>query len=187
MEIQEKNRFVEFVKKYGIFIVVGIVIFAVALTFTLVAALHKAVPTGNTRLDFKSPMNNATVIKDFSNTELQLNDTLNQWEAHLYVDFASEDASVNSVLDGVVLKIDEPYLEGKTITIQHANGFTSIYSSLSDDVLVKVGDTVTAGQKIAEVDNTAAGELAMGAHLHFALKLNNNFVDPNDYLDLQVK
>ena len=187
MEVEEKNRFVEFVKKYGIFVAVGIIIFAVALTFTLIAALHKAVPTGTTRLDFKSPMNNATIIKDFSNTELQRNDTLNQWEAHLYVDFVSDDTSVNSILDGTVLKVDEPYLEGTTVTIQHANGFVSIYSSLNENVLVKEGDIVTAGQKIAEIDNSAAGELSMGAHLHFALKLNNNYVDPNDYLDLQVK
>ncbi len=187
MEVEEKNRFVEFVKKYGMFVVVGIIIFAVALTFTLIAALHKAVPANTTRLNFKSPMNNATIIKDFSNTELQKNDTLNQWEAHLFVDFVSDDASVNSVLDGVVLKIDEPYLEGKTITIQHSNGFVSVYSSLAEDVLVSEGDMVSAGQKIAEIDDSAAGELSMGAHLHFALKLNDNFVDPNDYLDLQVK
>ena len=78
MEVEEKNRFVEFVKKYGIFVIVGIIIFAVALTFTLIAALHKAVPTGTTRLDFRSPMNNATIIKDFSNKELQKNETLFQ-------------------------------------------------------------------------------------------------------------
>ena len=52
---------------------------------------------------------------------------------------------------------------------------------------VKVGDKVESGQKIGTADETAVGEQDMGAHLHFAMKLNDKFVDPNNYLDLQQK
>ncbi len=187
MEIEKRNGFVEFIKKYGMFVAVGIVIFAVALTFTLVAALGKSVPAGTNNLNFTMPMTEARVIKDFSNTELQNNETLNQWEAHLYVDFAAENPDVYAVLSGTVSSIENKYLDGYTITIKHSNGFESIYSSLNEEMSVKEGDKVEAGQKIGTVDNTAAGELDMGAHLHFAMKLNNSFVDPNNYLDLQEK
>ncbi len=187
MEIEKRNRFVEFVKKYGMFVVVGIVIFAVALTFTLMATIGKSVPASNTNLNFRLPMNEANIIKDFSNTELQNNETLNQWEAHLYVDFASENSDVFAVLGGTVSSVENKYLDGYTITIKHSNGFESIYSSLNENMLVKEGDKVSAGQKIGTADNTAEGELKMGNHLHFAMKLNNNFVDPNNYLDLQEK
>ena len=187
MDAEKRNGFIEFIKKYGMFVVVGIVIVAVALTFTLVAALGKTVPTGTTNLNFKLPMSEASIIKDFSDTELQNNETLNQWEAHLYVDFASENKDVFAVLGGTVEKIENDYLDGFTITIKHSDGFESIYSSLSETRAVKVGDKVESGQKIGTADETAVGEQDMGAHLHFAMKLNDKFVDPNNYLDLQQK
>lgn len=187
MEIEKRNGFIEFVKKYGMFVIIGIVIFAIALTFTLVAALGSNVPASTTNLDFKLPMNEANIIKDFSDSELQNNETLNQWEAHLYVDFASENSDVFAVLGGTVTSVVNDYLDGYTITIKHSNGFESIYSSLNEEVSVKEGDKVEAGQKIGKADNTASSELNMGSHLHFAMKLNDKFVDPNNYLDLQEK
>lgn len=187
MEISKENGFVEFLKKYGIYAVVGIVVFAIALTFTLVAALHHSVPASVEPLIFKSPMANATLVKDFSNKELQKNETLNQWEAHLAIDLTSENNDVYSVLAGEVTSVDYDYLEGNIVTIKHSNGFVSQYSSLSNDGLVKVGTKVEAGDKIGEASESANGELEFGAHLHFKLQQNNVFVDPNDYLDLQQK
>lgn len=187
MEIGRKNRFVEFIKKYGIFVAVGLVIFITALTFTLIATLNSGVPTGTTNLSFSLPMENATVIKDFSATELQNNETLNQWEAHKSVDLTSETGEVFAVLDGEVIGVDYDYLSGYTITISHSDGFQSIYSSLAQQVEVAVGDQVVGGQKIGQASTSANGELEMAEHLHFTLKLNNKAVDPNSYLDLQAK
>ena len=39
MEIKKENKVVDFIKKYGIYVTVGVVVFAVALTFTLLATL----------------------------------------------------------------------------------------------------------------------------------------------------
>lgn len=187
MRIEKSGRFVEFIKKYAMYLVVGVVIFMVAMTFTIVAATSGSVPANTSVLEFRLPMTNATIVKDFSNTELQNNETLNQWEAHLAVDFSAESADVFSVLDGRVMTIDYSYLDGYTVAIQHDGGFVSIYSSLQENVAVKVGDSVSAGQKIGAVGDSASGELELGPHLHFTMKLNDKFVDPNDYLDLQQK
>ena len=187
MEIEKRNGFLEFVKKYGMFIAVGVVVFAIALTFTLVATLPRAVQTNTSNLVFRMPMENASVIKDFSNTELQNNETLNQWEAHLSVDLASENSDVFAVLDGTVANVEYSFLDGYSVEITHANGFSSIYASLSESVLVSVGDKVTAGQKIGSAAESASGELDLGNHLHFTMKLNDQAVDPNNYLDLQQK
>ncbi len=187
MEITKKNSFVEFIKKFWVYLVVGVVVFAVALTFTLLATLNGAAPTGTTNLDFYMPMNNASVIKDFSDSQLQENETLNQWEAHLAVDLTSENSEVFSVLAGTVASVEYDYLNGYTITIDHADGFQSIYSSLQEEVLVKEGDKVSAGQQIGNASDSAQGELDLGSHLHFTLMLNDDHVDPNDYLDLQEK
>ncbi len=187
MEIGKKNTFVEFLKKYGMYCIVGLVIFAVALTFTLVATLGKPVQTGSDPLNFRLPMSNATILKDYSDKELQNNETLNQWEAHLSVDLTSETGEVYSVLDGTVASVDYNYGNGYIVAINHADGFTSIYSSLAEDVLVQEGDSVSAGEKIGMASETASSELDLGTHLHFTLLLNDNHVDPNNYLDLQAK
>ena len=139
MEISNKNRFVEFLKKYGIYAVVGIVVFAIALTFTLASTLSKTTsPTSVETITFSMPMTDAVVLKDYSDTSLQKNDTLNQWEAHLGVDMTSTSNDVYSVLAGQVMKVEYDFLKGNTITIQHANGFVSCYSSLASDNLFTI-------------------------------------------------
>ena len=188
MEISNKNRFVEFLKKYGIYAVVGIVVFAIALTFTLASTLSKTTsPTSVETITFSMPMTDAVVLKDYSDTSLQKNDTLNQWEAHLGVDMTSTSNDVYSVLAGQVMKVEYDFLKGNTITIQHANGFVSCYSSLASDNLLEEGAKVMAGEKIGEISESATAEIDLGSHLHFTLMLNGNLVDPNDYLDLQQK
>ena len=188
MEISKKNSFLEFVKKYGIYAVVGFVVFAVALTFTLAATLGGVTPTSTTPvLTFALPMENVMVVKDYSATELQKNETLNQWEAHMAVDLTSQNSDVFAILDGEVVSVDYDFLEGNVVKIKHANGFTSEYSSLSNENLINVGAKVSAGQKIGEASQSASSELELGSHLHFAMKLNDKLVDPNDYLDLQQK
>ena len=187
MEIEKKNSFIEFVKNYAMYLVVGVVIFAVALTFTIVAAVNNSVPANTGVLEFALPMQNATIVKDFSDSELQNNETLNQWEAHLAVDLTSESGDVFAILDGEVVDVSYSFLNGYTITLEHSSGFVSIYSSLSENVEVEKGDKVEAGQKIASVSDSASGELELGSHLHLCMKLNNAFVDPNDYLNLQQK
>lgn len=187
MEIQKKNRFVEFFKTYGMYCAIGLMVFVVALTFTLMASLGKGVQTSTENLNFALPMQEALLVKDFSNQELQKNDTLNQWEAHLAVDLASDKTDVYSVLDGKVAAVNYDILDGHTIKIEHASGLVSIYSSLDENLLVKVGDKVGAGQKIGSASESATGEADLGGHLHFSLQKDGKYVDPNDYLDLQSK
>ena len=187
MEIRKENKVVDFIKKYGIYVAVGVVVFAVALTFTLLATLNNSVRTGVDNTSFVMPMDDASIVKDYSDTSLQLNETLKQWEAHMSIDLTSENSDVFSVLNGTVSSVGYDYLNGYTVTIDHGNGFVSIYSSLAEGVEVEEGDSVNAGDKIGSASESASGELDLGSHLHFTLMLNDNYVDPNDYLDLQIK
>lgn len=187
MEIAKKNRFVEFLKNYWLYVLVASLVFIMALSFTLLATLGSSTPVSTNVIEFELPMTNAMVIKDYSDTELQNNETLNQWEAHLSVDLASESGDVFAILDGTIVSIDYDILEGHSITVSHANGLVSIYSSLAEEFSHKVGDVVKAGEKIGRASNSAAGELDLGEHLCLTMKLNDNYVDPNNYLNLQEK
>lgn len=68
---------------------------------------------------------------------------------------------------------------GIFVLIRHGDtGYETLYGHCSR-VLVKEGDTVKAGQVIAEVGNTG---WSTGPHLHFAIIHKQQFVDPKLYL-----
>jgi murein DD-endopeptidase MepM/ murein hydrolase activator NlpD len=69
---------------------------------------------------------------------------------------------------------------GNCIIIEHKDGFRTLYGHIRNGgIKVKVGDTVDAGQKIAEVGSTGS---STGNHLHFGVYVNNVAVDPDPYL-----
>nr|ABD75803.1 hypothetical protein [uncultured bacterium] len=87
---------------------------------------------------------------------------------------------IYAVADGTVLSIpeeDDGY--GKNLTIQHANGYTSRYSKLSE-ILVQEGQTVNTGENIALSGNTG---VSTGPHLHFELLKDNVHIDPAALID----
>lgn len=183
MEITKSNKIKNFFKRYGVVFLACVFIVAIVLAVSLTAVTQ---PVSTTELNFASPMLNAEITKDYSDTELQYNEVLNRWEIHLGIDFASEDVAVYSVLDGTVVSVTNNSLEGYVVEIEHSDGFTSIYSSLSENVLVEEGDTVESGQQIGEASSTASAEFD-DSQLHFVLLLNGEEVDPNLYIDLQNK
>ena len=67
---------------------------------------------------------------------------------------------------------------GLTVEIKHAEGYVSKYAHASK-IDVTVGQTVTRGQKIAEVGLTGR---TTGAHLHFEVLYNGQLVNPMQVL-----
>ena len=193
MEIKKKNKFKEFFDKFGAYVGVGVLVLALTIAGIAIGLTagpvnpEEGVDVSTTELKFSLPMSSPEVIKDFSATELQENSTLGHWEAHLSMDLASADGLVYSILDGTVVDVSYNYMEGNKITIQHADGFVSVYSSLGDEVLVTAGEVVKTGQKIGVVSTSATSESDIGEHLHFTLTKNNKKVDPNNYIEFQNK
>ena len=69
---------------------------------------------------------------------------------------------------------------GTLIGIDHGGGVVTRYAhAYTQDVMVTVGQHVTAGQQIARVG--AAGQ-ASGPHLHFEVLVNGQFIDPAPWL-----
>lgn len=88
---------------------------------------------------------------------------------HNGIDFRLRDGCpVYAAHDGVITQAGDDGTGGIIVTIWNMEGYKTLYYHLKN-VLVKVGDNVSAGQKIALGDNT--GRMTTGDHLHLGLKL----------------
>lgn len=187
MEIKN-DKFKTLFKRYGLLSIACVfsVVVALAVTLSLVKNTDSE-PVSTGGIKFGLPMSNAVVVKDYADDRLQLNESLKRWEIHLAIDMTSENQEVFSVADGLVSSVESNSLDGYVVTIEHTDGFVSVYSSLSDNVKVKKGDKVNLGQQIGIASTTATNESLSGGHLHFSLLKDGVEVDPNIYLDLQNK
>ena len=79
---------------------------------------------------------------------------------------------------GTVLRAGWDGAYGLTVEIKHAEGYISKYAHASK-IAVVAGQTVTRGQKIAEVGLTGR---TTGAHLHFEVLRHGQFVNPMQVL-----
>ena len=79
---------------------------------------------------------------------------------------------------GTVLRAGWDGAYGLTVEIKHAEGYISKYAH-AKKIDVTVGQTVTRGQKIAEVGLTGR---TTGAHLHFEVLRHGQFVNPMQVL-----
>ena len=181
-------------------IIIGLLILACAIVIAKVTTKTKVKPSQDVGDDiggsidvsttptYVAPMENATIVKDYSSTKLQYNDSLKQWEIHKGIDFvANGDANVYAISDGVVTKISTDYLLGTVVEISHSNGLVSKYMSLAKEVNVIEKQKVEAKTLIGQASNTMTRELNSGVHLHLELTLNGVLVDPNNYISLGNK
>ena len=189
MEIKNENKFKRYFKKFGALSLACVFAVAIALTiaFSIPRGAEEGEPVTTTPISFVNPMNNAVVVKDYADNKLQHNESLKRWEIHLAVDLSAEDMTVFSVSEGTVASVTTDALEGSVVTINHKDGFVSVYSSLDSELKVKEGDKVEQGQEIGKATNSAGNEAKEGGHLHFTLYKDGQEVDPNNYLDLQNK
>ncbi len=103
---------------------------------------------------------------------------------HLGVDFrGAVGEPVLATNRGVVALVDNFFLAGNVVYIDHGGGVVTAYFHLSKP-LVAVGDTVTRGQRIGLVGATGR---VTGPHLHWAARYGTITVNPLDLVALDRK
>ena len=141
-------------------------------------------PTQKRVLKTVSPLP-GEMIHGYSMEALSYNQTTRDWRVHNGIDLAAEDdAQVCAAADGEVYTVYEDDSLGYTVVIRHDDGYTSCYSSLAENICVKPGDTVTAGQVIGCVGDTAIVESTLGSHVHFSVTHYDEPMDPAEFLSL---
>ena len=129
------------------------------------------------------PVEGETVAA-FSVDELVFNPTLEDWRIHDGMDIAAEEgSSVLAAASGTVLAVEQHPLMGVTVTLSHRDGYHTAYANLQQEVPVRAGDSVSAGQIIGAVGSTAAAEANQPSHLHFSVTQDGDAVDPEEFLN----
>ena len=105
------------------------------------------------------------------------------------MDFSLKAGSeVLAAVDGTVKSVStSDELFGAVITIEHADGVTTVYKFVDPVENLKAGDEVARGTVIAKVAAATGVENADGDHLHFEVFKNNVMQDPDIYLNIISK
>jgi murein DD-endopeptidase MepM/ murein hydrolase activator NlpD len=100
-------------------------------------------------------------------------------EQHGGLDFAgTRGTEVLSVANGVVIWAANRAGYGNTVEIDHGNGYRTRYAH-SQEMAVKAGDHVTAGQVIALMGSTGR---ASAPHVHFEVLKDGARINPDSYV-----
>jgi murein DD-endopeptidase MepM/ murein hydrolase activator NlpD len=103
-----------------------------------------------------------------------------QAAGHTGIDLgAPSGTSIRAALDGTVQFVRYKATGyGYHLAIDHGGGFVTLYAHCSR-ILVTEGQTVTAGDIIAQVGSTGK---STGPHLHFEVRINGEMKNPRNYL-----
>lgn len=105
-----------------------------------------------------------------------------QLAMHAGVDFAAPVGTpIYAAAGGVVASAETHSVFGNMVSIDHGNQLSTLYAHASR-LVVKAGDIVKKGQKIAEVGTTGR---STGPHLHFEVHVKGQAQNPSRFLAQQ--
>lgn len=133
------------------------------------------------KLEFQKIVD-GTIIKPHSPNELIYSETMDDWRIHNGVDIACPIGSdIVSAERGVVKSVKYDINYGNTVIVE-SDEYTLIYSSLSSEVAVSEGETISKGQLIGKSADSCMIEICDEPHIHFEMTKNNTQVDPLEYI-----
>ena len=101
---------------------------------------------------------------------------------HHGVDIAGDYGdTIISAAPGKVLSVGENDTYGKYVLIQHTESMKTLYAHC-EEICVIEGEIVDGNTLIARVGSTG---LSTGPHLHFEIRVNDETVNPEDYIAMQ--
>jgi murein DD-endopeptidase MepM/ murein hydrolase activator NlpD len=147
-------------------------------------------PPVNAPVVFGLPVSSYSgILKGFSSTELQYNETMRRWESHKLITMeAGLGTPVLATFNGRVTSVRDHTLFGRQITIDHErDGLVTVLSNLDPNTSVREGDRVTKGQQVGTVGQTSNIEFVNTPHLRVEVLQNGQCVNPNDLIDFPIK
>lgn len=101
------------------------------------------------------------------------------YKLHTGVDIGAPlGANFVAAANGIVSKATFNVAYGNMVIIDHGGGVQTLYAHGSE-ILVQVGQTVSAGTEVLKVGSTG---YSTGPHAHFEIRINGQTINPLDYL-----
>ncbi|PUE64817.1 peptidoglycan DD-metalloendopeptidase family protein [Arcobacter lacus] len=124
---------------------------------------------------FQIPLTFTRISSPFTNK--RWHPVLNRYRAHLGTDFAAPTGrNIYASSDGRVEFVGVKTGYGKTVIINHGNGYKTLYAHQSSFARgLKQGMSIKKGEHIGYVGSTG---LSSGPHLHFGMYKNGTAIDP---------
>ena len=92
---------------------------------------------------------------------------------------APQGTPVLAPASGVVVEVGDYFFNGNTVFIDHGQGLLTMYCHLSE-ITVKPGQYLHTGEMLGRVGMTGR---STGPHLHWGVRLNNTWIDPEWLLE----
>jgi murein DD-endopeptidase MepM/ murein hydrolase activator NlpD len=100
------------------------------------------------------------------------------WTMHWGIDISTNIGNpILATADGIVIKAQTDRYLGKSVTISHGNGFTTVYGHMSN-FAVKAGQRVKRRDIIGYIGQTGK---AAGPHVHYEVLKDGKRIDPRNY------
>ena len=126
---------------------------------------------------------NGVIIMECSLDELLYSETMKDWRTHNGIDIeAKVGDQVKAAADGVVSKVYKDDLSGVVVEVDHGGGVVSLYKGLQSEDFIKVGTKLKKGDIVGGVGESGALEKNLGPHLHFEIKVNDDYKNPMEFL-----
>lgn len=136
---------------------------------------------------------NVKVIQSFYNYQAesseQENSIVNYEETYMQNTGVSyggveNDFDAVSVLPGTVISVKEDKLLGFVVEIKNNDRITTVYKGLKE-VNLKENDNINQGDYVGKSSETNLGK-ELGRHIVFELKIDGNYVNPEEYYDRNI-
>ena len=135
----------------------------------------------DTDFSMQLPLKDFVVTSDFG---YRYNPVTGEPGIHTGIDMAADYGdSIFAAADGIVADAAWDNSYGNYVKLLHEDNTISIYAHCSS-LCVSEGETLSAGEKIAEVGSTGA---STGNHLHFEVRKDNIRINPRNYIDEEIK
>lgn len=128
---------------------------------------------------FQNPISGSLVIT--SRFGHRFHPVSGQKKKHLGIDIRAKDKVVYPIDDGMITAVKYSPVLGISITIQHSNGYQSVYGHLDRINVLKN----TAVSPLSPIGRSGSTGNVTGEHLHLTIKKDGTAIDPEPLLHLK--
>jgi len=126
------------------------------------------------------------IVMEYSMDHVVYDKTLDQYRTNDSLCIAAPAGTeVRAAAEGYVAEVLTTRENGKTVVVDHGNGWRTTYSQLQDNVPVSVGSVVAKGQIIGGVGLPSIYSVLLGAHLEFSVLQSGAATNPKDVLVME--